>query len=97
MEVFEFILILVLIISVAEIITKIGVPLVNRLMDRGGEKDLERLRAEAREAASLSAEALDELEQRLARIEDRLAFLEELKAPAEAPRLPTGSPPDGRT
>lgn len=94
MNIFYFILILVLIISVTEMITKIGVPLAKRLADRTSDADLERLRDEVRAAAALPPEAMDELEQRLARIEDRLAFLEALKEPVETPRLSAGARED---
>lgn len=94
MNIFYFILILVLIISVTEMITKIGAPLAKRLADRTSDADLERLRDEVRAAAALPPEALDELEQRLARIEDRLEFLEALKEPVETPRLSAGGRED---
>ena len=97
MGLFEFILILVLIISITEIVTKIGVPLAKRLGDRFGSAPEDRRRLdEALRAAAIPAETIEELEQRLARIEDRLAFLEELRASPDPARLTQGPDPRDR-
>lgn len=84
MGLFEFILILVLLISVFEAGTKLLMPVSRRLADLIGDMVEERraLRGEGGSAPShLPDASLEDIEDRLARIEDRLEFLEELKAP----------------
>lgn len=100
MELFEFILILVLITTVGKVLIEVGGPLVNKLGDLA--RELASSKKEER-AAALESEVVEELERRLARIEDRLDFLEELKAP-EKPRalggghgLDRGAGPRGET
>ena len=79
MGIFEFILLILVIITVGEVLTKVGVPLVDKLGDV--VKELSAGKRSDREVRSLDAEVVEELERRLARIEDRLDFLEELRAP----------------
>lgn len=82
MGVFEFILILMVIIVIGEVATKVLPPLAGRAADLLG--DVVRERREERAGPpppGLPPEALEELENRIARIEERLLFLEELKAP----------------
>ena len=84
MGLFQFIIILVLIISLTEMVTKIMVPVARRLADLLAEMARERkaLReGPAPAPGELSAAAVESLENRLARIEDRLDFIEELRAP----------------
>lgn len=82
MELFEFIIIIVLITTIGKVVMAVGAPLIDKLGDlvrelaaskRGEGTGLER--------GELDRAVLEELENRLARIEDRLDFLEELKAP----------------
>jgi phage regulator Rha-like protein len=82
MEVFEFIIILVVITTLGKVAMAVGVPLVDKLGDLMKELAAAR-KAEADDAVprALEADAVEELERRLARIEDRLDFIEELKAP----------------
>lgn len=88
MGLFEFIIIIVLIASGFEMVTKIGVALARQL----GARRRDAGTAGAVESGSVRAEAIEELEQRLVRIEDRLDFLEELKSPPERPLLSRDSP-----
>lgn len=85
MELFEFIIILVLITTVGKVLIEVGGPLVNRLGDLVGELAASRKSEREEMVATLESDVVEELERRLARIEDRLDFLEELKAP-ERPR-----------
>lgn len=82
MELFEFIIILVLITTLGKVAMAVGAPLVDKLGDLVRElaasKKAER---EGLGGADLDPAVLEELESRLARIEDRLDFLEELRAP----------------
>jgi hypothetical protein len=87
MGLFEFIIIIVLIASGTEMITKIGVALTRQLGNRRRPAD----EPPPVPAGAVRSEALEEIEERLARIEDRLDFLEELKAPPERPRLTAAS------
>ena len=95
MELFEFILILVLITTIGKVLIEVGVPLVNKLGDLVAE--ITRSRRDGDAAQELDAGVVEELERRLARIEDRLDFLEQLRAPDDrralstAPRLDRGS------
>lgn len=81
MEVFEFVIILVIITTLGKVLMTVGVPMVNRLADlvrelaAGNRTDVDAA------GKGVEPELLEEIENRLARIEDRLAFLEELKAP----------------
>ena len=79
MGIFEFILLILVIITVGEVLTKVGVPLVDKLGDV--VKEMSSGKRSDREVRSLDSEVVEELERRLARIEDRLDFLEELRAP----------------
>lgn len=82
MELFEFIIVIVLITTIGKVVMAVGAPLVDKLGDLVRE-----LAASKREdraglkGGDLDPAVLEELENRLARIEDRLDFLEELKAP----------------
>lgn len=95
MDLFTFILILVGIITMGEVATKVGVPLVRRLGDLVGEP--RRPKAAAAETSPELPAAIEALEVRLARIEDRLDFLEELKAAPRQPALTEGSRQESRT
>lgn len=88
MGLFEFILIMVLALSLIEAGTKIMLPVAKRFAELIGESAREkRVRREGMEAGPLPTQVVEELESRLARIEDRLDFLEELRAPAQRPSL----------
>lgn len=90
MGLFEFIIIIVLIISLTEAATKILAPVSRRLAELLAESAREKRalrKGEGSAPAALPVEVIEALENRLARIEDRLDFLEELKAPAEHPAL----------
>ncbi len=90
MELFEFIIILVLITTIGKVLIGVGGPLVSKLGDLAGELAASR-KAEREEAvATLESDVVEELERRLARIEDRLDFLEELKAPDRPRALGSG-------
>lgn len=91
MGVFEFILIMILIITLGEVATKVLPPIAGRVADLLGDVVRERREVRSgREAPPLPGDALEELEGRIARIEDRLAFLEELKAPERPHSLGRG-------
>ena len=94
MGVFEFVIILVLIVTVGEAATKIMVPISKRVAEYIAESIREKRALREGGAAppghELPGEAIVELEERLARIEDRLDFIEELKAPERRPGI--GSP-----
>jgi hypothetical protein len=96
MGVFEFVLILVFLVVAFKAGTKLMAPLSRRLADLIGEmveeRRHQRLGPPTRRAEPSSAQAIEELEDRLARIEERLEFLEELRAPSARSAL--GSGPD---
>ena len=81
MELFEFIIILVLISTIGKVLIEVGGPLVSKLGDLARELAASRQADREELAATLEADVVEELERRLARIEDRLAFLAALKAP----------------
>ena len=89
MELFEFIIILVLITTLGKVFIAVGTPLVNKIGDLVREMAASR-RGETDELGSLDPAILEELEIRLARIEDRLDFLEELRAPEKRRSLGRG-------
>lgn len=89
MELFEFIIILVLISTIGKVLIEVGGPLVGKLGDLARELAASRKDREEG-AATLEADVVEELERRLARIEDRLDFLEELKAPDKTRALGRG-------
>ena len=89
MDLFEFILLIVLISTIGKVLIEVGVPMVNKLGDLVGE--LTQSRRERGEVSELEADVVEELERRLVRIEDRLDFLEQLRAPAERRALGTPS------
>ncbi|HSH44723.1 MAG TPA: hypothetical protein VK966_02650, partial [Longimicrobiales bacterium] len=74
-----------------EIVTKVGVPLTKRLADIIGGVDAKP--ADPAVPPSDVVEAIESLENRMARIEDRLDFLEALKAPDEKQALPSPDAP----
>lgn len=80
MDVFEFVIILVIITTVGKVAMAVGAPLVDKIGDLVKELAASR-RGEGEDPAGLDPVVVEELENRLARIEDRLDFLEELKAP----------------
>ena len=88
MDVFQFILLIVIISTVGKVLIEVGGPMVNKLGDvasalasRGGDDN---------GPSALDSEVVEELERRLARIEDRLDFLEQLRAPDSHRRLGGG-------
>ncbi len=85
---FEFVLILLVIITLGEVITKVGVPLVEKIGDV--VKEMAAGKNVDGEDRALGSDLVEELEGRLARIEDRLDFLEELKAPDQRRALGGG-------
>lgn len=90
MGLFEFIIIIVLIISLTEAGTKILAPVARRLAELLAESAREKRalrKGEGSGPAALPVEVIEALEDRLARIEDRLDFIEELRAPPERPAL----------
>ncbi len=91
MGVFEFIIILVLITSLAKAGTALLSPIANRLGDLVGEMAADRrARREglADRTSDYDADTIAHLERRLTRIEDRLDFLEELRRPDTPSALP---------
>lgn len=93
MELFEFIIILVVITTLGKVLMAVGVPLVEKLGDLVREMAASRRGGEAVEGG-IDPVLLEDLEDRLARIEDRLDFLEELRAPERRPALGGGRPGD---
>ncbi|MGK7311606.1 MAG: hypothetical protein ACN0LA_05150 [Candidatus Longimicrobiales bacterium M2_2A_002] len=81
MELFEFIIILVLISTIGKVLIEVGGPLASKLGDLARELAASRKADREELTATLETDVVEELERRLARIEDRLDFLEELKAP----------------
>ena len=90
MELFEFILLLVLISTIGKVLIEVGGPLVSKLGDLAGELAASRKAEREQGAASLDSDVVEELDRRLARIEDRLDFLEELRAPDQRRALGGG-------
>jgi hypothetical protein len=80
MDVFEFVVILVIITTLGKVAMAVGAPLVDKIGDLVKELAASR-RGEGQDAARLDPVVMEDLENRLARIEDRLDFLEELRAP----------------
>lgn len=96
MGLFQFILILVIALSLIEAGTKIMLPVARRLSELLGESAQEkRARREGQEMGLLPSQIIAELEERLTRIEDRLEFLEELRAPARRQSLSSGDDASG--
>lgn len=93
MDVFLFIIILVAIVTFGEVATKVGIPLTRKLGELIGEGVGGKREGAAIPSPEL-AEAMESLENRLARIEDRLDFLEELKAAPEQRALRGAEPPE---
>ena len=90
MELFEFIIILVLITTIGKVLIEVGGPLVSKLGDLAGELAASRKAEREEGIGTLESDVVEELERRLARIEDRLDFLEELKAPDRHRALGSG-------
>jgi hypothetical protein len=95
MGVFEFIILIVVIITLGEV----GKAVLQPLAQHGGEllKEMAAERRAGRQggqagAPSLDPDVIEELEGRLTRIEDRLDFLEELRSPARPPALEPSDP-----
>jgi hypothetical protein len=94
MGLFEFILILVFLVVAFEAGTKLMAPLSRRLADLVGEmveeRRHQRLGPPARRHEEPSSQAIEALEDRLARLEERLEFLEELRSSPARSALASG-------
>jgi len=96
MDPFEFVIIIVLIVSLTKAGSALMTPIASRIGDLIGEMAQERRARRERlpRAADYDDEAIAHIERRLARIEDRLDFLEELRKPDDRTALP-GSDREG--
>ncbi len=96
MDVFTFVLLIILITSLGKAGVAIAAPLGRHLGDLLKEMTAERKasRQALESGVRLDSVVIEELETRLARIEDRLDFVEELRKPDTLGALQRGSSPD---